>query len=428
LVDGELKQGLPAGEFEIDEPTERMIEMEWRDMPDGNGGEKLYFCKEQFRLSITGATKLANLIGFAKTVRGPYLTKTILTVESVIKLAEKEDVYCAGVPTTASFDLSNVHSGNCAEILLPNKGFCNLVEINLARFNGQFERLGRAAWLLARANYRQTCVNLVDGVLQRAWHENQEFLRLTGVGVTGVVKWDRKDEPEAWHSLRGYASWGAESMAAELGTPKSKATTTVKPSGTLSKIMDTTEGAHKPLGRYIFNNVRFSLHDPYLSLLRSAGYNIFSDPYNADSVLVTFPVDNGEGDWDLVDGREVNLESAVEQLERYKTLMDHYVDHNCSVTISYDSEEVPAIVDWLDKNWDSYVGVSFLYRTDPTKTAKDLGYPYLPQEVVTREVFEAYSAKLLPLPGSRQTTSTESLLDLEVDAGEECAGGVCPVR
>lgn len=316
----------------------------------------------------------------------------------------------------------------CAEILLPNKGFCNLVEINLTRFNGNMDRLGRAVWLLARANYRQTCVNLVDGILQRAWHENQEFLRLTGVGVTGVVQWDRQDDPAAWHALREFASWGAESMAKELGTPKSKATTTVKPSGTLSKIMDTTEGAHKPLGRYIFNNVRFSLHDPYLTQLHSAGYKSFPDPYNPDSILVTFPIDNGPGDWDIVEGREVNLESAVQQLERYKTLMDHYVEHNCSVTISYDPEEVSAIVEWLDKNWDSYVGVSFLYRTDPTKTAADLGYPYLPQEVVTKEIFQEYAAKLRPLSSTLSVVPLATLSDLEVDAGEECAGGICPVR
>jgi ribonucleoside-triphosphate reductase len=80
--------------------------------------------------------------------------------------------------------------------------------------------------------------------------------------------------------------------------------------------------------------------------------------------------------------------------------------------------EVPAIVDWLMHNWDYYVGVSFLPRMDPTKTAADLGYPYLPQEVVTREVYDAYVKRLRPF---------------DVDGGDmleepDCATGACPVR
>lgn len=317
----------------------------------------------------------------------------------------------------------------CAEILLPNKGFCNLVEVNLARFNGDLEGLVRAMMIMGRANYRQTCVNLVDGVLQRAWHENQEFLRLTGVGITGVVRWELANDDKALAEISELARFGADSMADELGMPRSKAVTTIKPSGTLSKIMDTTEGAHKPLGRYIFNNVRFSKHDPYLEVLRAANYRMFTDPYNADSTIVTFPIDNGPAGWDVVEGREVNLEPAVAQLERYRLLMNNYVDHNCSVTISYSPDEVPAIVDWLDKNWDDYVGVSFLYRTDPTKTAADLGYPYLPQEVVTREAFDEYAATLKPLKrGRKGVQHEEHEEDLAVDAGEECATGACPIR
>jgi ribonucleoside-triphosphate reductase len=319
----------------------------------------------------------------------------------------------------------------CAEILLPNKGFCNLVEINLSRFNGKEAfKLWRTAELLARANYRQTCVNLVDGVLQRAWHENNEFLRLCGVGVTGVAEWEPGSDPDVWRMLRDKVKRAAWGMADELGLPRPKAVTTVKPSGTLSKIMDTTEGVHKPLGRYIFNNVRFSKHDPFVQELIDANYRVFEDPSSQDAVLVTFPVAYPNVKLDEVDGKFVNLEPATVQLARYKLLMDNYVDHNCSVTISYSPEEAPEIVDWLHQNWDSYVGVSFLYRTDPTKTAKDLGYLYLPQEVVSKESFDAYVATLRPLNG--QEMGAQELVreadDFEIDTGMECATGACPIR
>jgi ribonucleoside-triphosphate reductase len=220
--------------------------------------------------------------------------------------------------------------------------------------------------------------------------------------------------------MRDMARSGADSIADELGLPRAKLVTTIKPSGTLSKIMDTTEGAHKPLGKYIFNNVNFSKHDPLIPMLKDAGYHMFDNPTDPAGVVVRLPVAYEDVEFDVVNGVEVNLESAVDQLERYKFLMENYVDHNCSITVSYDPSEIPAIIDWLDRNWDSYVGVSWLLRNDPTKTAADLGFPYLPQEVVTRETYEAYVATLAPIA-------------LDGDSGEElvddaCSTGACPVR
>jgi adenosylcobalamin-dependent ribonucleoside-triphosphate reductase len=309
----------------------------------------------------------------------------------------------------------------CAEILLGNKSFCNLVEVDLGKFNGRFEDLERAVYLIARANYRQTCVNLDDGILQRSWHELNEFLRLCGVGLTGIVKWEFVYDPWSYQVLRTTATEGAHSMADELGLPRAKAVTTVKPSGTLSKIMDTTEGVHRPLGKFIFNNMNYSKHDPIVPIMREAGYKVTAHPNDETSVLITFPVRYDDVEFDVVDGAEVNLEPAIDQLERYKLLMENYVDHNCSITIYYDLEEVPAIIDWIEENWDTYVGVSFIYRTDPTKTAKDLGYAYLPQEVVTEETYNAYVSTLKPF----DLDASNSLEELTDDG---CATGACPIR
>jgi ribonucleoside-triphosphate reductase len=147
-------------------------------------------------------------------------------------------------------------------------------------------------------------------------------------------------------------------------------------------------------------------------------------------VLVTFPVSYPNVKMDEVDGKFVNLEPAIVQLARYKSMMDNYVDHNCSVTISYSPEEEPQIIDWLHNNWDFYVGVSFLYRTDPTKTAQDLGYLYLPQEVVTKEAHDSYVATLKPLVGDEieRQLGAEADKEYEIDAGDECSTGACPVR
>lgn len=314
----------------------------------------------------------------------------------------------------------------CAEILLGNKSFCNLVEVDWGKFLQDFGGLQEAVRIVARANYRQTCVNLDDGVLQRSWHELNEFLRLCGVGATGIVKFLDHHEASGLTAsllqiLRTTAKLGANSIADELGLPRAKLVTTVKPSGTLSKIMDTTEGVHKPLGKYLFNNVTFSKHDEILPTMKAAGYKIIEKPFEPDSVLITFPVAYEDVKFDIVDGKEVNIETAVLQLDRYKLMMDNYVDHNCSVTISYDLDEVPAIRSWILDNWDTYVGVSFIYRNDPTKTAADLGYAYLPQEVVTEAVYREYANSLWPVDLTN-LKSDDDLLD------EACSTGACPIR
>ena len=308
----------------------------------------------------------------------------------------------------------------CAEILLGNKSFCNLTEVDVGKFKGDSAGLRRAVHLAARANYRQTCVNLLDGVLQEAWHLNNDFLRLCGVGLTGIV---RRPDLGAYDyaELQRTAVSGAYGMADELGTPRPKNVTTIKPSGTLSKVMDTTEGVHKPLGKYIFNNVNFGKHDPLLPLVRAAGYRVFDNPMDPEGVLVTFPVKWDGVDFDTFKGMEVNIESAISQLERYKMLMQNWCQQNVSATISYSPEEVPAIVDWLLDNWDNYVGVSFLFRADPTKSAKDLGYLYLPQEVVTKEVYEEYASRLQPI-------ELDKANDIDAEIQDDCSTGACPVR
>lgn len=309
----------------------------------------------------------------------------------------------------------------CAEILLPNKGFCNLVSIPVSKFRNDAIGMFKAANLAARANYRQTVVDLRDGVLQEAWHLNNEHLRLCGVSLMGVTGRPDMNDFE-YRRLRRAATDGAYSMARELKLPYPKNITSIKPEGTQSKCYDVEgEGMHAPLGEYIFNNVAFSVHDPLLDILRAANYNVFNHPYDGTAALVTFPVHNKHTKFTKVDGKRVNVESAVSQLERYKMLMDSYCDQNVSCTISYDPSETEDIVDWLDKNWDNYVAVSFLFRNDPTKTAADLGYPYLPQEVVTREVWEAYASKLLEVDID-SANSTEELQD------DGCVNGVCPIR
>jgi len=323
----------------------------------------------------------------------------------------------------------------CVEILLGNKSFCNLTEVNVLAFKGDKIGLERALRLAGRMNYRQTMVNLRDEILQEAWHLNNDFLHLCGLGLTGV-----RARPELtaydYKRMRNIAVSAAYSMANELNAPLPKNVTCIKPSGTISKIMGTEEwgevpeGIHMPLGKYIFNNITFSKHDPLVSRFRASGYSVIEKPHESESVLVKFPVKyegipftrktvvrkNG-----MVEEVEVNADSAITQLEWYRLLQETWCEQNVSNTVSYDPSEVPAIIEWLQDNWDSYVGVSFLFRNDPTKNAEDLGYAYLPQEVVTKEAFDTYSARLKPIDYAGIEMRDEQIADA-------CAMGACPVR
>jgi len=323
----------------------------------------------------------------------------------------------------------------CVEILLGNKSFCNLTEVNVLAFKGDKVGLENALRLASRMNYRQTMVNLRDEILQEAWHLNNDFLHLCGVSLTGI-----RARPDLsrydYKRMRNITVSAAYSMANELNAPLPKNVTCVKPSGTISKIMGTDEwgevpeGVHLPLGKYIFNNITYSKHDPLVDRFRKAGYYVFEKPFEPESVLVRFPVKyenvpftrqnvtrkNGK-----VEEVEINADSAINQLEWYRNLQETWCEQNVSNTISYDPSEVPEIVDWFMENWDSYVGVSFIFRNDPSKKAEDLGYAWLPQEVVSEEEYKEYVSTLSEI----DYTGIE-FEDMEMS--EECLTGACPVR
>jgi len=406
-----------------------------RSLPDGNGGYKLYDCLAVHELIVSNYsfTKFGTIIGFSEPAKQSRFSdiehgrKRKANKDSIyskvisIDYVGEEDVYDCTVEDVHRFSANGIIVHNCAEILLPAKGgTCNLVSIDLGKFHGNNPELHEAARIISRANYRQTCIDFRDGVLQESWSLNSDHLRLCGVSLMGIAKRPDMGAYE-YRTLRRHQTSAAYSMAEELNLPYPKNISTIKPEGTQSKCYDSTEGMHTPLGKYIFNNVAFSIHDPLIDVLRKANYRVFPHPYDTTAMLITLPISYEDVKFNIVDGKEVNLESAIDQLTKYKMLMDNYCDQNVSCTISYDESELEQITDWLYNNWDSYVAVSFLKRNDPTKTAKDLGYPYLPQEVVTKEEYLSYTAKLLEIDLDSNNSHEELLED-------GCSGGVCPIR
>lgn len=406
----------------------------YRLLPDGKGDSKEYLCKASHELVISrdSFSKFGYNIGFMEPAKQDRFTliessrKRKAYQDSVcaevvsIEVDSIEEVFDCEVDVVHRFSANGIIVHNCFEVLLSDGNTCNLVTLDVAKFKNDTQGMHRAAKLIVRANYRQTVVDFRDGILQEKWHLNNEHLHLCGASLMGIAM--RPDmQPYDYRRLERVMTYAAYGMADELDTAYPKNITVNKPEGSISKCFDSTEGMHTPLGKYIFNNVAFSKYDGLIPVLKAANYNVFNHPYDDTAILVTFPVKYDDVEFDIVDGKEVNIESAVSQLERYKMLMQNYCHQNVSCTISYSIEETEEIVKWLDHNWDNYVAVAFLFRNDPTKTAADLGYPYLPQEVVTKETYEEYVSRLLPVDLETSSKSID-LLDAE------CATGACPIR
>ncbi len=308
----------------------------------------------------------------------------------------------------------------CGEILLQSRGFCNLVTTAVSKFGSDFSGLLRALYIMGRANYRQTCVDLHDGVLMAEWNQTNSALRLCGMSLTGISQAPWLTDYQI-KMMRNAAIEGTYSMAAELGLPKPKLVTTIKPEGTGSKIMDVTEGIHKPLGQFIFNNIIFPAADPMVSMLAECGYRVIDHPTDTQSKLVCFPVDYTGCRFDMHGKKHINTDTATDQLDVYRRWNTLWTDHNSSITVSWDITELDDIVEWLYRYWNDFVAVSWCTRNDPTKTAKDLGYPYLPQEVVEPETYHEYMSILQPVDWGR----LHGIHDMTLT---DCAGGQCPVR
>jgi ribonucleoside-triphosphate reductase len=308
----------------------------------------------------------------------------------------------------------------CFEIMLASKGFCNLVTLCVPAFKGNFAALSEAVYYMARANYRQTAVNLNDALLQPSWHQTNEALRLCGVSLTGL-------EQATWLSdyqirqLRNQSVAGAYGMADEWGMPHPKAVTTLKPEGTSSKAFDCTEGIHRPGAKWIFNWVNYPKDSDIVETFKLAGYKTLPNGLNT---LICHPVEYDGVKFDTVNGLVVNNESAVSQLQRYRRWNTLWADHNVSATISYEPREIPEIARWVHDNWDrGYIATAFLRRIDPTMKPEDVGHPYLPQQTVTEATFREYESTLRPV-----NLDTYQGEQIDPDAEGNCKGGVCGIN
>lgn len=317
----------------------------------------------------------------------------------------------------------------CSEILLRDKGVCNLVTVNLPAHvqDGQLNRgkLLDTIRTLARHAVRVTFAQFHDSL--QDWQKVQDEDRLVGVSFTGLDEFINVLNLTD-HSLANILSWmrdvavmAAREYADSLGIPRPKLVTTVKPEGTLSLLAGTSSGVHPAYAPYYIRRVRINKHDSVAQALHALGMEPkpevgFDSLDSADVWVFEFPVKTAAK-------KRAHDYSAVEQLERYRLVNSVYTEHNTSVTIYVSPEEKEQVVDWLLANWDDYVAVSFLPKDDST-------YPLMPFEAIDEERYKEMVAKLPDFSTLDEYIAFYDKLGgiMGDDLDPSCATGACPVR
>jgi adenosylcobalamin-dependent ribonucleoside-triphosphate reductase len=270
----------------------------------------------------------------------------------------------------------------CGEILLDSNGLCNLTTINVAAFvlpDGTLDEEGlyEAQKLSARAGYRMTCVELEIP----DWNYVQHRDKLLGCSLTGwqdminKVGLSRDAQSQVLEDLREVAVSAAKIYAEEIGENVPLLVTTVKPEGTLSQLPTVSSGVHYSHSPYYIRRVRINADDPLSFVCEELGYPIFPEVgqelETCTTKVIEFPVKAPEG----ITKYDV---SAIEQLKNYQMFMDHYVDHNCSITIHVRPHEWDIVEEWVWENWDDIVALSFL-------SLEDNFYQLLPYEAIEED-------------------------------------------
>ena len=269
----------------------------------------------------------------------------------------------------------------CSEIILRNQQFCNLTEV-VARLEDSLADLCRKANQAAILGTLQA--TLTDfKYLNSSWKLNTEMEALLGVSITGVM-----DHPvlngsqgdailiEWLTKIKQVVIDTNESWATKLGINVSAATTCVKPSGTVSQLVDSSSGMHERWSEYYIRTVRSDKKDPLAQLMIDEGVPFANDLMNPDNTLIfSFPMKSP------VAATLRNEKTGIEQLELWLLYQKHWCEHKPSITVYYTEEEAMDIGAWVWDHFDDISGVSFLPYDNGT-------YKQAPYQEITEDEYE----------------------------------------
>ena len=244
----------------------------------------------------------------------------------------------------------------CGEIMLRDMEFCNLSEVVVRAeddLDTLLDKVECATWL---GVIQSSFTNFP--YLREKWKKNCDKECLLGVSLTGQMDNPSLLSSEALKALKSRVIRISRKASGILGTKMPTATTCVKPSGTVSQLVDSASGVHPRYSQYYIRRYRISANDPLFAMMKDVG--VPCNPENgqteedANTWVLEFPVKSPEG---CITRKDV---SALDQLSHYKNLQHNWCEHNASMTVYVRDDEWFEVGNWVYKNWDIINGVSFL--------------------------------------------------------------------
>lgn len=313
----------------------------------------------------------------------------------------------------------------CSEIILRPYQFCNLTEV-VVRSTDTLKDLERKVKLATILGTIQSTFTHFP-YLRKVWKDNTEAERLLGVSLTGImdnrvlIDDDFALSCEGWtvakilEHLKNVAVATNAEWAERLGIPASAAITCVKPSGTVSQLVDSASGIHARHSAHYIRTVRGDNKDPLTQFMKDQGIPNEPDVMKPDQTTVfSFPMKSPEG------AITRNDMTAIEQLELWLIYQRHWCEHKPSITVTVRDHEWMEVGAWVYKHFDEVSGVSFLPHSDHVYQQA----PY--QDVSEREYLEALA--LMP-----KRIDWAKLSEYEVEDTSKgtstfaCVGGACEI-
>ena len=266
----------------------------------------------------------------------------------------------------------------CSEIILRSREFCNLSEVVVRRRDTRESLKAKVKHATILGTFQSTLTEFK--YLSREWKRNCDEERLLGVSLTGIMdnpltNGSKNGLKELLEELRDVAYETNKEWADRLGIPHAAAITCVKPSGTVSQLVDSASGIHARHNPFYIRTVRADNKDPLCKLMQEMGFPNEPDVTKPDHTTVfSFPMKSPK---DAVFRMDM---SALEQLELWKTYQESWCEHKPSVTISVKEDEWVDVAAWVFENFDSISGISFLpfsehvYRQAPYQDCTEEEY------------------------------------------------------
>lgn len=356
-----------------------------------------------------------------------------------------DDVYDIHVDDIHAFSANGLRAHNC-EIMLRDKGFCNLTEVVIRPeddLDDLLEKVETATWL---GVIQSTFTHFP--YLSKEWTENAEDERLLGVSLTGQMDHLQVLTADALKAMKSRAIKVARKASKKMGINMPASITCVKPSGTVSQLTNASPGIHARYSPYYIRRYRISSTDPLFNLLVSQGFpvspengqrkkdwnaaqrayekgeafenlcTIFrpGEKWSKDKVytwVVSFPVESPKT---AVTRNDLD---AIQQLEFYKKVQKNWCEHNVSSTIYVKDDEWFEVGAWVYQNWPIINGISFL----PWDGGR---YEQAPYEEISKKEYEEM-AKSLPKIDYSQLSYFENEDNTQGAKELACSGDKCDV-